>query len=189
MKKLIKYFAVMFLCAAALFAQKADYSKDPGYLDLSSLSAFTSGDKGQEIIVEQGLFTMLAKMAKENNDALAQQLSQLKLVRLNSFDVEDSNEKAVEEKMISIDKDLLNKNWDRIVRTKSNNEYTNIYVKTSGTDKFLGIVLTSINNKTKKASFVNVVGDINPELIGKLAKNLNIPELAKMGKGMGVKKK
>lgn len=184
MKRLMGCFAVLLLSAVTLFAQKADYSKDPGYIDLSSLKAFTSGDNGQEVIVEQGLFKMLAKMAKENNDELAQQLNLLKLVRFNSFDVESSNMNAVENKIASIDKELLGKSWDRIAHMKSDKEHSNIYVKTSGTDQFLGIVLTSINIKTGKASFINVVGDINPELIGKLAKNLNIPELAKMRRGM-----
>lgn len=184
MKKIIGCFVIAALSAVTLFAQKADYSKEPGYVDFGSLASFSSGDKGQEVIVEQGLFKMLAKMAGEENKEMAQQLSALKLVRFNAFDIEEGNENAIENKVASIDKDLLNKNWDRIVRTKSDNEYLNIYVKTAGTEKFLGIVLTSINSKTKKASFINVVGDIDPELIGKLAKDLNMPELAKMRKKM-----
>jgi hypothetical protein len=184
MKRLMGCFAVLLLSAVTLFAQKEDYSKNPGYLDFGSLASFASGDKGQEVIVEQGLFKMLAKMAGEENKEIAQQLSALKLVRFNSFDVEAGNVNAIENKIASIDKDLLGKNWDRIVRTKSVNEYMNIYIKTAGTEKFLGVVLTSINSKTKKASFINVVGDIDPELIGKLAKDLNIPELAKVRRGM-----
>ena len=180
MKKTITFFAFVFLSAVTLFAQKADYTKEPGYLDLSGLSAFMSTDKGSEIVVEEGLLKMLSKMAGEKNDDLAKQLSELKLVRMNSFDVEEKNIKEVENKIASIDKELLGRNWDRIARTKSGNEFANVYVKMSGTEKFLGIVITSINSKTNKASFINVVGNIYPEVIGKLAKNLNIPQLGKI---------
>lgn len=176
MKKTAVVMMVLMFASASIFAQKTDYSKDPGYLDLSWTSAY-SGEKGSEILVEQGLLKMLAKMAKEQSADLVKQLENLKLVRMNSFPVTDENAKQVESKINSIDKDLLGRDWERIARTKSNNEIRNIYVKTSGSEKFLGIVITTLNTKLKGASFVNVVGEIDPELIGKLAKGLNIPQL------------
>lgn len=184
MKTKITFIALFLFSSALLFAQKADYSKDPGYLDLSSLSSFATGDKGSEIIVEQGLLKMLAKMAGEKNDEISRQMGELKLVRLNSFEVSEENIKAIENKIASIDKELLGKDWDRIARTKSDNEYANIYVKTAGSDRFLGIVITSMNSKIKRASFINVVGNIDPAVIGKLAKDLNIPQLGKIRKEM-----
>jgi hypothetical protein len=184
MKKIFICTLIILFSALTISAQKADYSGYPGYLELKDLASFAKGDKGTEIIVEAGMFKMLAKMAGNNNEELVKQLGELKLVRLNSFEVDASNLKAVENTIASIDKDLLGKKWDRIVRIKSDNEHTNIYVKTSGTEKFQGIVIASINNKTEMASFVNVVGEISPELIGKLAKDFNIPQLGRIHKGM-----
>ncbi len=176
MKKTGIVLAVMLFASISIFAQKADYSKDPGYVDLSWTSAYT-GEKGSEILVEQGLLKMLAKMAKEQSADLVKQLENLKLVRMNSFPLNDENTKQVEGKINAIDKDLLGRDWERIARTKSNEETRNIYVKTSGSEKFLGIVVTTMNTKVKSASFINVVGEIDPEVIGKLAKGLNIPQL------------
>jgi len=183
MKTKLTLAALLLFAAASVFAQKGDYTKEAGYVDLSWLSSYSTGDKGTEMIVEQGMLKMLAKMATEKSDELAKQFGELKLVRLNSFGVTDENIKAIEDKMGSIDKDLLGKDWDRIVRTKSANDILNIYVKTAGSDRFLGILVTNINLKNKMASFVNVVGNIDPALIGKLSKGMNIPQLGNLRKG------
>lgn len=184
MKRIIICAVLVLFSGLNMLAQKDDYSKYPGYVDLKDIASYAKGDKGTEIIVEAGMFKMLAKMAGENDKDLSEQLGNLKLVRLNSFEIDESTVKSIENKMASMDKELTGKNWDRIARMKSEIEYTNIYVKTSATDKFLGIVVTSINSHSQTASFVNVVGEINPEVIGKLAKNLNIPHLGKISKGM-----
>jgi hypothetical protein len=182
MKTKLTLAALLLFAAASVFAQKGDYTKDPGYIDLNWLSSYTSGDKGTEMIVEQGMLKMLGKMAAEKSDELAKQFGELKLVRLNSFGVSDDNIKAIEEKINAIDKELIGKDWDRLVHTKSGKDYANIYVKTSGSDRFLGIVAISLNYTHKMASFVNVVGNIDPALIGKLAKGMNIPQLGKLRK-------
>lgn len=184
MKKITICLLVVLFTSLGTFAQKADYSKEQGFYDLSSISSLAKGDKGTEILVEGGMLKMLAKMAGEKNEDMAKQLSELKLVRLTSFETDESNIKAVENKIASIDKELKDKNWERLARMKGEEEYYNIYVKTSGTEKFLGIVITSINSRAKMAAFINVVGEIDPELIGKLAKNFNIPQLGKIRKGM-----
>ncbi len=184
MKRLISCTVIILFMGLNIFAQKADYSKDPGFFDIKDLTSFAKGDKGTEIVVEAGMFKMLAKMAGEKNEDIAKQLGDLKLVRLNSFEIDESNIKSVEDKIASIDKELTGKNWDRLVRMKGGDEYYNIYVKTAGTEKFQGIVITSINSKTNMAAFINVVGDINPELIGKLAKDFNIPQLGRIHRGM-----
>lgn len=183
MKKRIAAILIVLFASVSLFAQKADYSKEPGYIDLSWTSAY-SGEKGSEIMVEQGLLKMLAKMAKEQGADLVKQLEALKFVRLNSFPLTEENMKPVEAKLVSIDKELLGRDWERIMRTKSNDELRSIYVKTAGSDKFLGIVIITMNSKAKIASLINVVGEIDPEVIGKLAKGLNIPQLEQLNGGM-----
>jgi len=185
MKRKIFILFFLLLTAAGVSAQKNDYTKDPGYFDFSAITSFMSGDKGSEIMVEEPLLKMLAKMSGDKDDELSRQFSELKLIRLNSFNIEEKDAENVENKIASIDKELTAKNWDRIVRTKSDSEYTNIYVKTSGSEKFLGIVVTSINHKTKNVSVINVVGSIYPELIGKIAKDFNLPQMDKIKKGMG----
>jgi hypothetical protein len=184
MKKITICLIIFIITAVNISAQKADYSKEQGFYDLSAVTSLAKGDKGTEILVEAGMLKMLAKMTNEKNEEIAKQLGELKLVRLNSFEVNDSNIKAVEDKIALIDKELTGKNWDRLARMKGENEFYNIYVKTAGTEKFQGIVITSINGKAQMAAFVNVVGDIYPEIIGKLAKNFNIPQLGNIHKGM-----
>ena len=180
MKKIL-FFAFLFLFSSAcLFAQKGNYTKEPGYVDISFLSEYTSGDNGSEVLIEEGMMKMLAQMTGGNDSSITGQLKAIKLIHLISFDAGGDVIKTMESKIADIDRDLLSKNWDRIAKTKSDKEYANIYVKSSGDGKFLGLFIASVNYKSGKTSFVNIVGNIDPAVIGKLPKEWKLPEMLKM---------
>jgi len=73
----------------------------------------------------------------------------------------------------------MDKNWDRIVRVKKKNEVSNVYIKTVDDDKIEGLVVTNIDYDGE-ASFVNIVGNIDLDSIGRLSEKFNIPEIGKM---------
>jgi len=176
MKKLINTFAILFLFSAALFAQKGDYKNSPGYVDFGDLSKFESGDKVTEVLLEENLLKMAANFAKQDNPEAFDLLNGLKLVKVNSFEVNLKNQSEIEGKINRIDKDLLSKNWERIVKTRGADENANVYIKTDNNNKIYGLVVTTIS-KNQEASFINIVGNINLEDLGKLSHNLNIPSI------------
>jgi len=53
-----------------------------------------------------------------------------------------------------------------------------VFVKTNEREGIDGIVVTVLDPNEKQAVFVNVVGDIKPEQIAALGKNLHIDPLA-----------
>ncbi|MBU0561717.1 MAG: DUF4252 domain-containing protein [Bacteroidetes bacterium] len=168
---------VLFVVFAAgiLFAQKSDYSKYDGYIEFGDLSSFESGEMVTEVMIEAHLLKMVSKMTSEQEPELSSLLSGLKLVKVNAFEIDEKNMKTLQKKADVIDKELMSKNWDRIVKTRSKKESASVYIKTSSGDKITGLVVISLNGK--KAAFVNIVGDINLETIGKLGSKFDIPAL------------
>ncbi|MGE5457643.1 MAG: DUF4252 domain-containing protein, partial [Methanococcaceae archaeon] len=79
-------------------------------------------------------------------------------------------------KIKNIDNDLTNKNWDRIVRSKSGKETANIYIKTGNNGRVVGLVVTNFQ-KGGEAAFVNIVGNIDMESISKLSGKFDLPSL------------
>ena len=73
-----------------------------------------------------------------------------------------------------IDKDLMKKDWDRIVKTKSRGEVANVYVKTAGDEEFVGLTVVAIDTGGE-AAFVNIVGNIDIETLGRLGEKFDIP--------------
>jgi hypothetical protein len=169
-----KYFLIILLLPLLLQAQERDYSKDPGYVDFGDLTRFEKDDNITEIYLDEGLLGMVSKMS---NDEDSKFIGGLKLIRVNVFQVDSLNHKSVRNKINEIDKGLMAKKWNRIVRTKSKNEVVNVYIKQEANKRISGLVVTTIEEKGE-AAFINIVGEINLEDMGKLGARFNIPSIS-----------
>ncbi len=190
MKKFAGLFLTVVLAAVvSVYPQeKIDYSGQPGYVDFGNLAKFMTGDKVTEINLDANMLKMLSHLGDEDSVGFKSVVGGLKLIRVNSFGINDSNEKEIMQKITSIDQHLSGKNWQRIIKVKDKGEYTNVYIlPSSDYEDFLGLVVTSIDNKGKhgngrEATFVNIVGKINMSQLGKLGEKFNIPSLGKTNK-------
>lgn len=180
MKSRIIKIAFSLLLVGILFAQKQDYSKYAGYVDFSQFEKFNMKDGSTEVVVEEKLLRMVGKMVQQEDKELQKLLNNLKLIKAVSFDVDDKNFKEMNSKIQNISDKLDSQGWDRIVKSKSDDRLAYVYVKTRGEDDVLGLVVLAIKNG-EQAAFVNVVGDINMEAIGRLSTKFNIPALGVVG--------
>jgi len=180
MKNLSKYFAVIFFALFSLtFSQSKDFTKEPGYVDFGELSDFDFEESVTEVYLEENLLKMVAKLSKESEPEVADLIGGLKMIRVNAFEISDKNAAKILERIESINKKLENKDWLRIIRVKSKSETVYVYVKNGKDDKFHGLVVLAFDNPGE-AAFVNIVGDINLDAIGKLNTKFNIPALGKI---------
>jgi hypothetical protein len=174
MKNLL-YLLIAVLLTTANFAQKGDYSKEPGFVKFISFDEFDDGSESTEVLVEAKLLRMVSKMMDEKDKDVAEMVNGLKLVKVNQFKVKPEKIGKLKSEMEKIDKTMLSKDWDRIVRTRGDKEYVNVYIKTDAKDNIQGLVVTTVDET--EAVFVNIVGTIDLEKIGKLSGNFDIPEL------------
>ncbi|MCW8850781.1 MAG: DUF4252 domain-containing protein [Melioribacteraceae bacterium] len=163
------------LSAASLFAQETDYSKYPGYANFGNLEALQDGEMVTEILVEEKLLKMVSKFTKDD-DELSELIGGLKLIKVNTFEVTEQNATELMNRANKIDKELVGKKWDRIVKTKSRGEVANVYIKTQGDDEFVGLTVVTVD-KDGEAAFINIVGTINMDALGKLGQKFDIPGL------------
>ncbi|MBN1301918.1 MAG: DUF4252 domain-containing protein [Melioribacteraceae bacterium] len=177
-----KYSAILIIAFTTfVYAQKADYSQYAGYIDFGDLSLVEKGEEVTEVLIEEHLLKMVSKMTKNSEPELSALLEGIKLVKVNAFELSENSFEQLKSRAEKIDKDLMSKNWDRIVKVKSRDEFVNIYIKTEADEKISGLVVTSIE-KNQEAAFVNIVGDINLETISKLGDKFDIPSLDKIHK-------
>ena len=136
--------------------EKTDYSKYAGYVDFGNISKYMTGDNVKEVNLDANLLNMLSKMGGEKDTSFKSVVSGLKLIRVNSFGVNAANENQIKDLIASVDKSLMSKNWQRIVKVKENGEYTNVYVlPSSDYENFLGLCVTSIDSKKKNDKEAN----------------------------------
>lgn len=176
MKTITKILALfLVLSSVNIFAQVDDYSKYPGYANFGNLEALQDGEMVTEILIEEKLLKMVSKFTKDD-DELSELIGGLKLIRVNTFEVTPGNADELMSRATKIDKELTGKKWDRIVKTKSRGEVANVYVKTAGDDEFVGLTVVTVD-KGGEAAFVNIVGTINMDTLGKLGQKFDIPGL------------
>ena len=175
--KIIKSTFLLFIFLLVnVFAQSTDVTEEPGYVNFGSLTEFESSTGVTEVILDEDLLSALAEISTEEDPNVMEVLKGLKLVRANVFEVTESNKSELEAKVISIDSKLMSANWKRIVKTRSDDEIANIYIKQNHDKHIVGLVVTSIGDDDE-AAFVNIVGTIDLATIGKLGKQFNIPHL------------
>ena len=179
MKKLIGLLAILFFAFSInmLAQEKADYSNDPGYVDFGNLSGFLKSNDVTEVNIESYLLRMVSNATQKNDPELSELLKGLKLVKVYSFKVDGNDHKEISAKINQLDNSLSSKNWNRIVKVKSNKENTNIYIKTTpDQNNIVGLVVASLDKKGE-AAFVNIVGKIDLDAIGRLGQKFDIPSL------------
>lgn len=192
---------VLFAVVSAFPQDKTDYSGMPGYVDFGNLAKYMSGDKVTEINLDANMLKMLSNLGGEDSLGFKSVVGGLKLIKVNSFGINYANEKEIMQKITSIDEQLTGKNWQRIIKVKDRGEYTNVYILPSKDyQDFMGLVVASVKAKGERgkmsdknsdkgkegeATFVNIVGKINMEQLGKLGSKFNIPSIGKMNKEKG----
>ncbi len=173
---------IMLLLSVSIFAQKKDYSKEPGYIDFGDLTALEEGESFTEVIIEEHLLRMVAKLARHEEPELEKVLSGLKLIKVNSFEVDDNNIETIKKKFNTVENKLKNSQWDRIVFSKNKYERTYVYILTKGDELITGLTIGTYEIDGE-AAFVNIVGDIDLESIGRLSDKFDIPGIEHMGNG------
>ncbi|MBS3944501.1 MAG: DUF4252 domain-containing protein [Melioribacter sp.] len=161
-----------------LSAQQSEIKRDPGYFEFTDLSSLKSGESLSEVYLEETLLKMVAGLAGKEEDGISNILSGLKLVRVQEFMISEKDIDKAGKLIETMDGDLLNKNWVRILKSRNKEGSSNIYVKPAQDGGYGGLVITTLSGKGR-AALVNIVGKIDLESIGKLSKQFNLPQVVK----------
>ena len=181
--KTILLCAVLILAlAVAVSAQskkvsKDDYTKHPGYVDFNTLDIFGDEEAKVEVYLKQPMLKLVSKFVIHEDPELAGLLENLALVRVHIFEADKAEAKKFIDESSKIFKTLEGKGWERIVRVREDDEHVHVYLKPSKDYEYLkGIVVIAVEDHND-AVFVNIVGDIHPEDIGRLGDHFGIEEL------------
>ncbi len=174
--KTVLSIALIFI-ATLTFGQKNDYTKYKGFVDFGNLEKFETSEEVVEVVIEEHLLRMVAKMAGKNEPELSNVLDGIKLIKVHTFGVSEENFPELATIVKDVDKKLMKDGWDRIVKTRSKEEVVSVFILTSNEENIDGLVVTTVE-KGREAVFVNIVGDIDLETIGELSDKFDIPSIS-----------
>lgn len=166
---------LMVLATTALQAQD-DITRHPGYFDLRLLTKGIGSDPTVEINLKGFLLRMAAAATRINDPDLADIMKTLELVWVEKYALPGSAQvQKVREQNRLMSEQLLRKGWQRIVRLRENDEDLHLLARPNG-DKIIGLAAFSIE-KGNEAIFVNIIGEMTPEQIGRLGAHYAIHPL------------
>lgn len=148
------------LLATAVIANAADdgLKKHPGYVDIEKFKIPDYAEAITEVDLGPELLQSLASAEIEADQDLTQLLEGLTSIRVRSFDVKSEDAEKIRSDMEKFEKDLEKDQWTRIIRSKEDDELTNISIKFKD-GNMVGLLVMAV--EPDEVAFVNIVGSIN----------------------------
>jgi len=175
-RKIIILF-ILVLIPSFVSSQDKDYTKYPGYVDLSDIEQFKESESTVEVFITKPLLSLVAAASSDEDPQLYRLLKNLDLIKVDNFSVTEEKTGDLKKIIKKISDRLINDKWSRVVRVRETDERVEIFIKNEG-NRVAGLLIMSLEyNNNKEATFVNIVGNIDMESLGKLSRKFDIPRL------------
>lgn len=172
MKNLKTFLTLSFL---VLLLSSPTHAFEQGQIDFADLSTHY-GEPKVEINLSASLMKIVGSFADNGDPELANVLSKLESIKVRVYSLNGELDKA-NSTIDRVSRELKTDKWETLVTVNNNedNQKVRIFSKSTG-DVIDGVVVMVVSPEKEggEAVFINIVGEIDPEQIGKVAKTLNV---------------
>lgn len=170
------YFTRLFSIILIALALSATTMASPvGQIDFADLSSHY-GEPMVEINLGSGLMNIVGAFAKNEDPEVAEVLSKLEFIKVRVYSLNGDLEKA-NTTIDNISSKLRSDNWETLVTVNNYEENQKVRIFSKMTNDIIdGIVVMVVSPEKNggEAVFINIVGEIEPSKIAKVAKTLDV---------------
>ncbi|MFC1690257.1 DUF4252 domain-containing protein [Pseudomonadota bacterium] len=167
-RKILTVCATLMISLPAM-AQEDSLKDYPGYVDFGELSSIF-GEPSVQISVGESLLGLVSSLSASEDPEAAELFNRLNGVRVNVFETTSMASGAVD--YVKETASTLNKlGWEPVVTVNTADEQVRIYMMINN-DQVEGITVMTVEET--EAVFINVIGSISPEELGKVMNNFDI---------------
>ena len=163
------------LYSAVFLLSMPGYALAQGQIDFADLSTHY-GDPKVEINLNSGLMKLVGSFANSEDPEVGDILSKLEFIKVRVYDLNGEATRA-SATIDQVSSELKADNWETLVTVNNNEENQKVRIfSKSSSDVIDGVVVMVVSPEKEggEAVFINIVGEIDPEKIGDVAKTLNI---------------
>jgi hypothetical protein len=157
-----------------VMAQEDELKDLPGYVDFGDLAA-TYGEPKITINLGGSMLNFVSAMTSSENPETSEMISKLKGIRVQVFSTEKiegvTNLDSTMKQFKSVSKNLKSSGWEPIVQINEDDERVLVYMKMqSGNMEGMTVMVVD----QQEAVFVNVIGQLNPDELGKVMDTFDV---------------
>lgn len=168
-------FALLVLPAGLSSAQRIESL--PGYFDFQELENIVGAETTLEVNFKGAILRMAAEAARIEDDTLADMLLKLRGIQVRGYTLDRNARKDLETRIGPLFREMTDGGWDRVVRVREDDEFVEMLIRDSTGERVEGLIVFVIGGGENETVFVNIVGEIDPEDIGRLGRRFRIGAL------------
>ena len=166
---------VMLIATGAAWAQELE--DDPGYVDLDQFEGWFDEEPSIIVNIKGALLRLVAEASRYEDPELADLLYKLKAVQVRGFDLSYADFRGVERRTRAFAKTLDARGWDTVVLVRDDDdEHVHVHVRVDD-GVIAGMMVMVVSTDDDESVFLNIVGEINPEQIGRIGRKFDIDPL------------
>ena len=176
MIKFVSLTLLSLLVVAPGFGQKAIES-EPGFVNVKEVEQWFDQEPNLEVNIYGALLNLVAEASRFEDPELAELLHNLKGISVRGFRTEGIDMQSIRNRTSDMSSRLKADGWETIVKVRDREEFVDMYLKTID-DRIAGMVVMVID-EDEDAVFVNIIGEIDPEQIGRIGHKFNVSGLGR----------
>jgi hypothetical protein len=157
------------MLALPAMAQEDALKGYPGYVDFGTLGEIF-GEPTVQISVGESLLGLVSSLSASEDPEAAELFKRLNGVRVNVYENTDITAEGYDF-VKEVSSELSGTGWESVVTVNSDDEQVRIFMKIND-GMVQGITVMAV--EPTEAVFVNVIGDLNPDEIGKVMDNFDV---------------
>jgi len=155
-------------------AQQAELASLPGYVDFNEVGTWFDMPANVEVNLRGTLLDLIS--GSTDDPEFSRLMNGLQAIQARGYPMPNGTQDDVMARFQELSSRLESDGWERIVYIRDEEENLYIYVKPDG-ESIAGLTVMMADPNERETMFVNIVGSIRPEEIGKIGRGLDIEPL------------
>jgi hypothetical protein len=152
-----------------------------GYYPIEEMGIFAEGDLEVDVDLSGAMLRVAAGAMENQDERLAELVANLERVRVQVGNPSGVDAATVAQKMAAAQATLKGAGWQKILSVEENDEQVYLYALESAGN--ISGLTVFVNEGGEEVVIVNIVGDINPETLGRLIANMDDFDLDEIMEG------
>lgn len=158
------------------------FENDPGYVDFEAFGLVAEkGEESLRISLYGPILHLVAEATKGDEPGFSEILAKLRAIRADIFEVPSGGREQIRKRTIETARRLQGRGWQTVLEVRSGDgDLSFIQTRTDG-DRISGLAVMFVETDGS-AGFINIVGEVSPEELGRLGRTFDIGPLEQMGR-------